>query len=339
MTFSVGAETKKYDIIIESGAINNAGRLFDLDRRVLILTDDGVPEEYSKIVAGQCRKPVVFTVKAGEKSKSISVWENALSLMLENGFDRYDCVVAVGGGVCGDLAGFVASAYMRGVDFYNIPTTVLSQVDSSIGGKTAVNFGKVKNIIGAFYPPCGVIIDTSLLSTLLWRQIANGLAESVKMALTFDSELFELIEKEDINKIIPEVIERSLLIKKRVVEEDEKESGVRRVLNFGHTIGHGIESLGSGLYHGECVALGMLPMCSDEVRKRLVEVLKKLGLPYRCDTIDPEKIAEAVAHDKKSHGDRITAVLVDKVGEYRLESVPMPWLKERIDMLVKGNLI
>ena len=245
--------------------------------------------------------------------------------MMDYGMTRTDCVVAVGGGVVGDLAGFVAASYMRGVDFYNIPTTMLAQVDSSIGGKTAVNLGSVKNIVGAFYQPKAVLIDTDVLKTLSKRHLAAGLAEAVKMSLTSDAELFSLFENGEINEEnIEHVIARALEIKRKVVEADEKESGLRKILNFGHTLGHGIEAEEGllGLYHGECVALGMLPFAGDEVRARLVAVLKKLGLPteYRGNL---DAAIELVAHDKKREGGSVSAIFVDEVGTARIEKLTL----------------
>jgi 3-dehydroquinate synthase len=152
-----------YDIVVERGVLADASKYLNLNRRVLVVTDSGVPAEYAKIVADQCKQSVICTVEEGEGSKSIDGFEKLLQTMLDNGFSRKDCVVAVGGGVVGDLSGFAASAYMRGIDFYNIPTTLLSQIDSSIGGKTAINFGGVKNIVGAFYQPKKVLIDPELL--------------------------------------------------------------------------------------------------------------------------------------------------------------------------------
>ncbi len=333
MIIPVSAGQSGYDIVIENGALKKADSYLNLNRKVLIVTDDGVPCEYSKILASFCAFPVIKCIPQGEGSKSLRVFEELQTLMMENNFSRTDCVAAVGGGVVGDLSGFCASCYMRGIDFYNIPTTVLSQVDSSIGGKTAVNLGSIKNIVGAFYPPKKVIIDIDLLKTLPQRQISNGLAEALKMSLTSDSELFDIFENEDIENSLKTIIEKSLLIKKYVVEEDEKEMGLRKILNFGHTIGHGIESFEnlSGLYHGECVALGMLPMCSDEVRNRLLKVLKKLNLPAECN-LNMEKVYEAMTHDKKTSGSDITITTVEKIGEYTLSKVPVSSLKERLKL-------
>ena len=226
MTVNMNLGADSYDIIIERGSLKNVNKSLNLDRRVLVVTDSGVPDQYAKRVAGVCREGIVLTVDQGEASKSLDTFGRLLQVMLDHGFSRKDCVVAVGGGVVGDLAGFAASAYMRGIDFYNIPTTLLSQIDSSIGGKTAINFGGMKNIVGAFYQPKRVLIDPDLLNTLPQRQISNGLAEAIKMALTSDKVLFELIESGDIEKNIEEIIIRSLNIKKSVVQQDEKESGM-----------------------------------------------------------------------------------------------------------------
>lgn len=322
MTIHMNLGQDSYDILVERGALEKANQYLNLNRRVLIVTDTGVPGAYAKALADQSKEGVVCTVEAGEASKSLEVFGKLLQTMLNHGFSRKDCVVAVGGGVVGDLAGFAASAYMRGIDFYNIPTTLLSQIDSSIGGKTAINFGGVKNIVGAFYQPKKVLIDSDLLKTLPPRQIANGLAEAVKMALTSDKELFELFENQDIESHLDEIIIRSLNIKKSVVEQDEKETGLRKILNFGHTVGHGIESSEgmSELYHGECVALGMLPMCGDELRPRVVAVLQKCGL-YRQLRYDWEKITEAAFHDKKADGDTVSVTTVKEVGSFEQKTM------------------
>lgn len=319
MIIPVKTQTGGYNIYLERGALKKAGELLCLDRKVLVVTDSGVPSAYAKSVAEQCKEVHIVTIEQGEPSKCLETFEMLLSKLVEFDFTRTDCVVAVGGGVVGDLSGFTAACYMRGIDFYNIPTTVLSQVDSSIGGKTAVDFKHYKNIVGAFWPPKAVLIDPETLKTLPMRQISNGLAESIKMSLTSDAELFEFLEKEDIVANIDEVIYRSLLIKKAVVEKDEHETGLRKVLNFGHTIAHAIESEKAmeSYYHGECVAAGMLPMCSDKVRARLVPVLEKLNLPLSVPC-NSDVIAEAVKHDKKASGDNITVIYVDEPGTFEM---------------------
>lgn len=322
MTIHMDLKENGYDIVVQRGILAKGKQYLNLNRRVLVVTDSGVPSIYAKTLANQCREPVICTVDAGEASKSLEAFGHLLQTMLDHDFSRKDCVVAVGGGVVGDLSGFAASAYMRGIDFYNIPTTLLSQIDSSIGGKTAINFGGMKNIVGSFYQPKKVLIDPDLLKTLPPRQISNGLAEAVKMALTSDPALFSLFEEKDVESHMDEIIIRSLMIKKAVVEQDEKELGLRKILNFGHTIGHGIESSEnlSELYHGECVALGLVPMCGDSIKQRVIAVLKKCGL-YNLPVFDWEKISQAAFHDKKADGDMVTVTQVPEIGQFALKTM------------------
>ena len=337
MTEHVNLGDRAYDIVMEKGCLKRAGDNLDLDRRVLILTDTGVPGEYAKLVAGQARNPVICTICQGEENKTLKTYQQVLEVMLENGFDRKDCLVAVGGGICGDLAGFAAASYMRGIDFYNIPTTVLSQVDSSIGGKTAVNLAGIKNVVGAFYQPKKVLIDIEVLASLPRRHIAAGLAEALKMAVTFDQDLFGIFENLEIEPNMERIILKSLQIKKKVVEEDERESGLRKVLNFGHTIGHAIESqcLDGSLYHGECVGLGMLPMCSPDIRDRLKKILLKMHLPTEVE-LDPDRMAEAMQHDKKAEGGKITIVETDRIGSFQMRKADIGELREKMKVIVKG---
>ena len=330
MTIRMNLGDDSYDITVKRGVLASAGKHLNLNRKVLVVTDSGVPSEYADILLKQCREGVIYTVPMGESSKSLDTFGKLLGVMLDGGFSRNDCVVAVGGGVVGDLAGFAASAYMRGIDFYNVPTTLLSQIDSSIGGKTAINFGGVKNIVGAFYQPKGVLIDPDLLKTLPERQISNGLAEAVKVALTSDKKLFEIFEEGNIETNLDEIILRSLNVKKNVVEQDEKESGLRKILNFGHTLGHGIESSEnmSELYHGECVALGMIPMCSEDIRPRVIAALKRCGL-YRTAKYDWEKIAKAAFHDKKASGGSVTVTTVREIGSFEIKTTDCATLIEQ----------
>lgn len=309
----LGADS--YPIFIQRGGLAQAESLLNLDRKVLIVTDRGVPGDYVERFAAQCGKPVVQTLPQGEGGKTMDSVTSLCRVMLENGFSRKDCVAAVGGGMCGDLAGFAAACFMRGIDFYNVPTTLLSQVDSSIGGKTGVNLDGVKNIVGAFWQPKGVVIDPDTLSTLPRRLWAEGMAEAVKMALTSDKALFEALEQGRLEDWPEELIFRALTIKKGVVEQDEREAGPRRLLNFGHTIGHGVESAAGGeLFHGECVAIGMLPMCGEDLRPRLAGLLEKWGLPTRCD-LPGEAVWQAMTHDKKAGAAGFAAVFVDRPGE------------------------
>ena len=309
----------EYDIVLENGALAHAAEWLKLDRKTLVLTDDGVPAGYAERIAAASAEPYVLRLPAGEATKCISMWEKVLETMLNAGFTRGDCLVAVGGGVIGDLGGFAAACYMRGIDFYNVPTTLLSQVDSSVGGKTAVDFRNTKNTVGSFYPPKRVLIDPETLKTLEPRQWSAGMAEVIKMAATFDADLFAMLETENVKECFFDVIRRALEIKKDVVEKDPKESGLRKALNFGHTIGHAIESRENGrLLHGECVALGMIPLSNGPARERIRKTLEKYDLPTRYEKAGKELISW-LTHDKKAEKDGITTVVVDEIGSFRFE--------------------
>lgn len=320
MIINVKTESGSYDITLKRNSINEIKNILNIKGKALIVTDSGVPEIYAKTVASQIENSVIYTFPQGEQSKNFETYSALLKTLAENKFDRKDCVIAVGGGVVGDMSGFTAATYMRGISFYNIPTTLLSQVDSSIGGKTAIDFLGYKNLVGAFFQPKAVIIDPNVLNTLTDRQFNNGLAESIKMAATSDRELFELLERNDAEAVIDTVIEKSLLIKKSVVEEDEKETGLRKVLNFGHTIGHAIETVTGldELYHGECVALGMMYMASGEAKEKIKNLLIKNNLPTETD-FNVEAVYEALHHDKKSAGSGVNVVTVKNIGEFEFE--------------------
>ncbi|MCI8336297.1 MAG: 3-dehydroquinate synthase [Peptococcaceae bacterium] len=336
MELIVDIPGKAYPIYIERGSIKNLAAYLNLNRKIMVITDDGVPKEYLETVLAQLPQGYHHVVKQGEGAKSLPVFGKLCQKLLDCGFHRNDAVIALGGGVVGDLSGYVAASYMRGIDFINIPTTTLSQVDSSIGGKVAVNLGEVKNIVGAFYQPKAVIIDSDTLATLTKRHFYNGLVEALKAALIGNEHLFDLFVKGEIEDNIDEIIYQSLLVKKAVVEADETEQGQRALLNLGHTLGHGIESIFGlgGLYHGECVALGMLPMIeNDALRKQVKDIFQqKLHIP--TDTvIEKEHILEIIAKDKKMQGKQITIVKVPQVGKAYLEKVDFQEIKTYVDKL------
>ncbi len=336
MILPVNTSMGQYNIILERGSINKIEQHYDVNKRALVVTDSGVPTKYSEKVASQFKNAVIKVIPQGEKSKCFDTYKELLQVLSENEFSRSDCVVAVGGGVVGDLSGFTAATYMRGIDFVNIPTTLLSQVDSSIGGKTAIDFGGYKNTVGAFYQPKAVVIDPDVLSTLSNRQFNNGLAESIKMAATSDAELFSILENSNAYENIDTVIERSLKIKRAVVEEDEKETGLRRVLNFGHTAAHAIETAtGLGDYlHGECVAMGMLAFSSPSVRERIKNVLLKYNLPCEI-SFSSDDLLTAVRHDKKANSKGVNAVVVNEIGGFEFKFIEF----NELDRIIKETYI
>lgn len=322
MKLTVDLKEHSYDIIIERGVLSRVSEYINCNRKVFVVTDEGVPKTYLQTVLAQCKEGYSYVVMQGEGAKSFPVYEELCRVLLQHNFTRKDLVIGLGGGVVGDLAGFVAATYMRGIDFVNIPTTTLSQIDSSIGGKVAINLDHVKNIIGCFYQPKMVFVDSDTLSTLPKRHFVNGLVEAIKAGLIYDKGLFSLFEQNKIEKHIDEIIVRSLSVKKDVVEKDEKEENLRKILNFGHTIGHGIESLYiDSMLHGECVAIGMLPMIEDAaLKQRVIRIYEMLGLPQNI-SYDKEKVFKIIHKDKKAHGSKITIVKVKELGKAELHDI------------------
>lgn len=313
-----------YDIIIQNGSLQHIQSYFSFTHQnVLIITDSGVPKTYVECLHQQITHAVVYTFEQGEASKNFENYEKIIAFLIEHSFSRSDCIIALGGGVVGDIAGFVAATYMRGIAFYNIPTTLLSQVDASVGGKTAIDKAGVKNIVGAFYPPIGVLIDPMVLKTLDKRQLYAGLVEALKMGATSDASLFEQIEKsQDVFLDIESIIIQALRVKKSIVEQDPKEEHLRKILNFGHTVGHAIESKGGfqRYLHGECVGMGMLYFCSEEVKQRIQAVLEKYHLPTRCELLKEELLSYMML-DKKRTGDTISVIYVESIGKCKILSL------------------
>ena len=338
--------SRQYDILIGQGLLPTLGaeaKKLGKVQKVCVVSESNVYPLYGAAVEESMKSAgfsvVSYVFPAGEESKNGQIFLDLLNFLAENRLTRSDMIVALGGGVVGDLAGFAASIYMRGIDFINCPTTTLSMIDSSIGGKTAVDLGETKNIVGSFWQPKLVIVDPSTLATLPRRQYINGLAESVKASLLADPELFAIFEKGDIDEQIGEIIYRSLRFKKSIVEQDETERGMRKALNFGHTIGHGIEAVKGvkgrrtvGLYHGECVALGMLPMIeSKALQKRVRAVYRRLGLPLRT-AYNKDKVYAEMLHDKKAQGGQITVIKVPGLGCWRAETIPVEGLRTLLGM-------
>lgn len=328
-----------YDVIIQNGGLQQVQTYFSFaHQKTLIITDSGVPRAYVDCLYQQLEHGYVYTIEQGESSKSFENYENMITFLIKNAFSRHDAIIALGGGVVGDLAGFVASTYMRGIAFYNIPTTLLSQVDSSIGGKTAIDQDGIKNIVGSFYPPKGVLIDPMVLRTLDKRQFYAGLVEALKMGATSDAVLFEWIENsQDLFFDIEKIITRALLIKKHIVEQDPKEEHLRKILNFGHTVGHAIESSRAfhnysdedTYLHGECVGMGMLYFCSPEVKKRIQAILEKYHLPTKCNLSQAELLSYMLL-DKKRAGDWMTVIYVEEIGKAKILSIPFESLDQYI---------
>jgi len=312
----VKASARTYDVIIEAGLLDRLHDHLDRETFYVVIADDHIPARYVDKVTAACPNHIVIRFPQGEQSKTLAELGRIVDVMTDQCVRRDSCVIALGGGVTGDLAGFAAAIYLRGIPVIQIPTTLLAQIDSSVGGKVGIDTPKAKNVIGAIHPPVKVLIDPASLSTLDRRQISAGMAEMIKYGMIADREFFHKIKTEDVSADWEYCIYKSLEIKRRFVEADEFDDGARRSLNFGHTLGHAIEAYyGYGKYlHGEAIAIGMVMIVSNpEVRKELVECLKKYGLPT-SDPVDLENLKAYVNRDKKQRKDLLSIVDVLEIG-------------------------
>jgi len=332
-----------YDIFIDTSfdALGEElSKLETQEKRICIVTDSKVDELYAQSIiaeiSGYCKKVVKFVFQAGEEQKNLDTVKDAYRFLIEQEFDRKDMLLALGGGVVGDLTGFVAATYLRGIDFVQIPTTLLAQCDSSIGGKTGVDFDGYKNMVGAFKMPRLVYMNVSALTTLEDRQFFAGFAEVMKYGLIKDSNFYEwLIDKmyeiceRDADTLV-EMVTKSCTVKKLVVEKDPTEQGERALLNLGHTIGHAIEKAKNfELYHGECVALGTVAaayiswkkeMLSMEEYYEIRDMFVPFYLPISVEDIDPQEILQLTKSDKKMKAGKIRFVLLKKIGKAVIDS-------------------
>jgi 3-dehydroquinate synthase len=341
-------------VLVGTGLLSRAGMLSTeagLRGKCAVITDDNVGKLHAQTVLDSLSAagfdPVLLTVPAGEKSKSLAAAENLIDDMLAAGLDRSSFVVALGGGVIGDLAGFVAAIYQRGIPFVQIPTTIVAQVDSSIGGKTGVNAKAGKNLVGAFHQPCLVLADIDTLATLPDREYREGFAEVIKHAAIRDAEMLDTIDPAAPRESLAPLIARNITIKAAIVAEDEKEhSGARALLNFGHTVGHAIENVaGYGeLLHGEAISLGLAAAIVVSERKgglsageadRVRAKLSAFGLPLTLPThLKTDALLAAAAKDKKFSGGKIRFVVAPRLGHAELSSdVTEADLRESIDAI------
>lgn len=327
-----------YDIVYEQSFDKLADELFAFEisnRKIMIVTDSNVEKLYAKeiekLLKDKCLKLDIFSFEAGEKSKTLDTVRTLYTELIEKHYNRKDLMLALGGGVVGDLCGYTAATYLRGIDFVQIPTTLLAQVDSSIGGKTGVDFDQYKNMVGAFYMPKLVYMNFETLKSLDERQYHAGFAEVMKSALIRDSALYvwliqnmyEINDRD--NATISEMVMRTNLIKKAIVEKDPTEKGDRALLNLGHTLGHAIEKyMDFQMIHGECVALGCVAAAFISWKKGMLtmedyyeirDMFVPFGLPISLDNIDPKKIVALTRSDKKSENGSLKFILLSKIGK------------------------
>ncbi len=347
-----------YEIYIGENILDRMGLIIAENNwasRYIMVTDSNVSASHGERVQATLREMElevdIIDFPAGETSKNSETSLHIVDRMIDLGADRTSALIALGGGVVGDMSGFIASIYMRGIPHIQVPTTLLAQVDSSIGGKTGIDLPRAKNILGTFCQPKGVFIDLAFLKTLTPREFGSGLAEIVKYGIIDDPELFSSLEVEaeavrtrDMN-LLEKIITRSCRIKKGIVEIDEMERGVRRILNYGHTIGHAIEAESSySISHGEAVSMGMvasaaiserLKYLSSEDRQRIISLIRAMGLPNRIPkTMSPDGIVSRMKIDKKKEGDTIHFVLLKGIGmPFINDSVPEALIRETIEEL------
>lgn len=332
-----------YDIVLEESFDALAAQLEPLqieNRKICIVTDTKVVNLYGKlledILQKECKQACLFSFPAGEKSKNLNTVNALYAYLIEHQFERNDLLIALGGGVVGDLTGFTAATYLRGIDFIQIPTTLLSQVDSSIGGKTGVDFQQYKNIVGAFYMPKLVYINLHTLDTLEDREYFSGFAEVMKAALIKDvgfyewllENLYEICDRK--YAVLETMISRSCEIKKEIVEKDPYEKGDRALLNFGHTIGHAIEKAKDfELLHGECVALGCVAAAYISWKKEYLsreeyyevrDMFVPFNLPITIEDMIPEEILKITSRDKKMEAGKMKFILLKKIGKALIDT-------------------
>ncbi len=340
-TVHVALDDRSYDITIANGILMQAGEiawaaLGAKTKKLGLISSPTVYPLFGKIIEKSLKKagfkPLTHLMNDGERAKTLKTAEQVWSFLLANHFERGDALIALGGGVVGDLTGFVAACFQRGIEFIQIPTTLLAQIDSSVGGKTAVNHPLGKNMIGAFHQPKAVIIDPNVLKTLPPRELRAGLFEAIKHGIIRDASVFELIANNKTNiemldaEVMSEIVRRNCEIKVSVVAADEREKGLRRILNYGHNIGHALEAVTHyrRLKHGEAIGYGMkaeanlaekIGVLSAADRQKICEVIDSFGKLPSIKDLNVAEIIAAMAHDKKASQGKLPFILPTKIGE------------------------
>ena len=320
MKLNVNLKDKSYEVIVERGIIKNITPYVDIEKKFLIVSDDRIPNVYINTIKKQLKKVDVVIFPHGENNKSLKNYQLVIDKLIQGDYSRKDYIIALGGGVVTDLAGFVASTYKRGMNLINIPTTTLAMVDASVGGKVALNFDKLKNVIGSFYHPNCILIDIDTLETLPKRHYINGVIEALKTGMIGDKELYNIFFNGDYRGHIEEIIYRSLQYKIKIVEQDEKEENIRKVLNFGHTFGHAYETyfLMKNYLHGEAVALGIVTISKDKpYLEDIKKIFTKWGIKLNIN-VEKDKIINIIRNDKKCDDDIVDLIIVDEIGKSKI---------------------
>jgi 3-dehydroquinate synthase len=325
---SVNLLDRSYTVYIHRDILSSLDQYLPESQQIIVITDDNIPIKYLNLIKQRITVYREYFIPQGETSKSMEMAQLLINKMISDGVTRSALILSLGGGVVGDLAGFVASIYMRGVDYYQIPTTLLSQVDSSVGGKVGVNAIEMKNAIGAFKQPKAVFIDPNTLSTLPNNHISNGIAEIIKYGLISDKTLFNSLENKNILDSIEDIIETCIKIKAEIVTKDEKDYGIRQILNYGHTIGHAIEQDSHySLLHGEAIAIGMAIISKKEnFHNRLTRLLQKYDLPVSYN-YDVDILFNYILTDKKVNKNELNIILVEEIGNGFIKTINVNEIK------------
>lgn len=354
MRLELNLSHHSYELVIDRGGLARTGEWLSslwTSRKITIITDHHVASHYLDIVKTSLENSdfevFSYVFKAGEPQKNLSTASDIYRFLAEAGMTRSDGILALGGGVVGDLAGFVASTYMRGLSFVQVPTSLMAQVDASIGGKTGLNTDLAKNMIGTFHQPDGVLIDPDSLRTLGRRELLEGMAEVIKSALILDKSLWELLETmsggvESVLEMAEDLIYRACRVKSDLVMADEKDQGLRLHLNFGHTIGHALELVsGYGqLMHGEAVAIGMVmvsqlaeeqSLATQGLTDKIRKMCQKFDLPVSYDCNQAGQLYHAIALDKKRRGKKLNLVIVEDVGQAMIYPVSLDVLRKQLE--------
>jgi 3-dehydroquinate synthase len=322
MKITVKSSRFDYNVFIKKDLLDNIEDYIDVEKSYVIISDDNIPEKIIKKVSSKIKNSLIIKFPEGEKSKSFEEYFRIINLLIDKSITKETTIIALGGGVTGDLAGFISSTLYRGVPYIQIPTTLLAQIDSSIGGKVAINVGNIKNSVGQIYPPKLVLIDPATLETLPERHFNNGMAEMIKYGMIHSRELFNYIKNKDVYNNLEKLIYDSIMIKKAYVEEDEYDNQKRHILNFGHTYGHAYESYYNydKYLHGEAVALGMMKVVNKDIAEELSLILQKFSLPIK-DSATKEELIDYIKRDKKAKTEGIDFVLLENIGNAYIKNI------------------
>lgn len=328
-TITIKSKQHDYDVIVYEFLEELLLKNLNSDEKYFVIIDNKISSKYSETILKAAPKAIIYPIEGGETAKTIQSYEVLTSKLLELGFSKKDTLVAFGGGSITDLTGYIASTYKRGINFINVPTTTLSMIDASVGGKNALNVNNIKNALGTIYPPSKVLIGLDVLDTLDKRNFNNGLFEAIKMGAILDEELFNSFVDGSYKNDLEKVITKSILLKKQIVEEDEEEKSIRKMLNFGHTIGHAIE-LENSLLHGEAIANGMLVV---SYKKSFYNSLKTAINNLNCPIVKLKNI-ENIINDKKASNGKVDLIELESIGKAVIKTTKFETIERMVNEYV-----